>query len=156
MSFTYNPTGSPLILVDLPQGFAMCELEKRNHQKTCTIVVTNNRCPEYLEDLWDLQPAVLLTSDHLVDGSLLNAIERATQGEHYRLTPRQSTMLTPRERIILRKLARDWSNKRIAASHDVCSKTITNMVAVLCEKLDLPDRGALMLYYWGRTDLLDP
>jgi DNA-binding NarL/FixJ family response regulator len=155
ISFEYDPLATQIVLLDAPQGFALRHVETLGQCPSDTIVVTNNHCPEYLEDLWALQPAILLASDRLIDGTLATALEHLVRGERYRRTPGQPTLLTPCERLLLRKLARGWSNKRIAACHGVSSKTVTNTVALLCQKLNLSDRVAAALYYWGRTDLLD-
>ncbi len=117
------------------------------------IVTTHNPCPEYWEDLWSFQPAVLLVGDSLGD-ELHDAITRAAQGDHYRSTPGYSTVLTVPERIVLHYIARGWSLERIAEARGVSSKTVSNTITTICEKLGLSDRSAAMLYYWGRLDLL--
>lgn len=154
VQFTHCARVSPIVLVDAPQGFVLRQLEKFDSEQGATIVTTTNCCPEYVEDVWDLQPAVLLATNNLHD-ELVHAIVRGAQGERYRLTPGQPTVLTPIERLLLRKVACGWSNKRIAAVHNVHPKTVSNQVTVLCEKLHLPDRVAAAFYYWGRLDLLD-
>ena len=143
-----------LILVDLPHGFAFQHLEYDRHQGASTIVVTHNRCPEYLEDLWDCRPAILLACDNLL-GELVPAVERAACGERYRLTPGVPTRLTLCERLLLHRLARGWSTKQIAAKQSLQPKTVSNQVTLLCEKLYVPDRVAAALYYWGQGNLFD-
>ncbi len=152
--FRQEATASILVLVDAPQGSALRELEHMDSEEQPVIVTTHNPCPEYWEDLWSFQPAVLLVGDSLGD-ELHEAITRAAHGERYRSTPGYSMVLTDPERIMLRYIARGWSLDRIAEACGVCSKTVSNTITIICEKLGLPDRSAAMLYYWGRLDLLD-
>jgi DNA-binding NarL/FixJ family response regulator len=152
--FRQAATASILLLVDAPQGSALRELEQIDSKERLIIVTTHNPCPEYWEDLWSFQPAILLVGDSL-GGEVHDAITRAAQGERYRSTPGYSMVLTVPERVMLRYIARGWSVKRIAEVRGVCSKTVSNTITIICEKLGLPDRSAAMLYYWGRLDLLD-
>lgn len=152
--FRCEPGAPTTVLVDAPQGFAMRQLEQLAGAHSQVVVQTSNPCPEYLEDLWEQRPAVLLAT-HALNGELEDAIRRADRGERYRITPGQHTTLTTTERTLLRCLARGWTTERIAALRHVQPKTVHNALAIVCEKLQLPTRRAAMLYYWGRLDLLD-
>lgn len=152
--FRQDPEATTLLLVDAPQGFALRQLEQPDRTGLCVIVTTSSTTPEYLEDIWDLQPAILLVGDHL-HGEVENAIQRARNGERYRIVPDIPTVLTPCERVALRYVARGWTPERIATHRGVSAKTIGNALAIICEKLQMPSRQAAMLYYWGHLDLLD-
>lgn len=142
-----------LVLVDLPLGFAFHHLEQVHHHRLPVIVVTHNRCPEYVEDLWAMQPTVLLASNSFLD-DLVPAIAHAARGEQYRLTSGEPTRLTPAERLILSKVVRGWSTKEIAAVHGLQPKTVSNNITQLCDKLQLPDRTVATLYYWGQREYI--
>ncbi|MBA3946591.1 MAG: response regulator transcription factor [Herpetosiphonaceae bacterium] len=152
--FRQEATASILVLVDAPQGSALRELEHMDSKGQQIVVTTHSPCPEYWEDLWSLQPAILLVGDSL-GVELHDAIKRAAHGERYRSTPGSSMVLTDPERVMFRYIARGWSLDRLAEARGVSSKTVSNMITIICEKLGLPDRHAAMLYYWGRLDLLD-
>ncbi len=152
--FRQEAPASILVLVDAPQGSALRELEHMDSSGRLVIVTTHNPCPEYWEDLWSLEPAILLVGDSL-GVELHDAIRRAAYGERYRLTPDYMMVLAPQERLTLRCIARGWSIERIAEVRGVALKTVSNSLTAIYVKLKLPDRSAAMLYYWGRLDLLD-
>ena len=143
------PVGHPAqFIIDAPLGFAFSSLDDAHQYSAPTIVVTHNLCPEYLEDLWELHPTVLLAGDYVLD-DLQPALLRALRAERARLTPGEPTRLTPAERRLLGKLARGWSTKEIAAAQELEPKTVCNHISLLCKKLHVPDRTAAALYYWG-------
>jgi DNA-binding NarL/FixJ family response regulator len=147
-------TAPVTLLIDLPGGFALRTLETTEYVNRHVIVVTWNTCPEYLGDLWDHQPDVLLVGKDLGQ-ELVNAIASAERGERYRSTPGKPSALTERQRKILNRVAHDWSNQQIAESLGVSEKTVRNNLAEILSQLTLADRLAAALYYWGRPDLLD-
>lgn len=145
--------GAATVIVDAPRGFALHQLRQTRGTDTPLIVTTTNACPEYWEDIWAFQPAILLASGEL-HAELADAIERAARGERYRRTPAIDTCLTQTERMLLRYVAQGWSSDRIAAARGIQPKTVSNAVSIVCQKLRLPDRTALALYYWGHRELL--
>lgn len=152
--FVHSTTATTILIIDAPQGFALKQLQCTNQPHSHIIVTTSNQCPEYWEDLWDLQPDVLLVGE-MLRGELEDAIQRVNNNEQYRVTPGRTTNLTTTERRMLHYLARGWTTDRIAAYRGVSTKTVHNTLATVCEKLSVPTRRAAMLYYWGRQDLLD-
>lgn len=152
--FRCDANVSIMLLVDAPQGFALRQFERLDRHNLRVIVTTSNHVPEYWEDLWELNPAVLIVG-HALHAEVDVAIMRAARGEHYRIVPPDRTELTRTEREVLRLVAHGWTNEQIGAHRGVSPKTICNTVATICEKLQLRDRMAAAFYYWGRSDLLD-
>lgn len=152
--FRYTPEAATLLLVDAPQGFALRQLETLPKSGLRIIVTTRNRCPEYWEDLWDLQPDILIVSDNL-QREVNTALLQVSKGEQYRVVPDVQSRLTGCERIVLQLIARGWTTERVAKYRGVSPKTVHNTMSNICEKLQMPTRHAAMLYYWGRLDLLD-
>lgn len=152
--YRHDPDAFTLVLVDAPQGFALRKLESDELKDRRVIVTTSNPCPEYWEDIWDFQPAVLLVG-HALRGEVEDAIERVARGEGYRSTSGRPLVLSPAERVTLRYFARCWTVERIAAQRGVSNKCVYSTLANICDKLHLPTRRAAVLYYWGRTDLVD-
>ena len=108
--------------------------------------MTWSLCPEYWDDLWDKQPAVLLVGEN---PDLTTAITRVVVGTYYRDTPNRTTLLTATERRILRFLAYGLSNQEIADKLSVQCQSVRNSLATIYEKLNLTSRSEALLYYWG-------
>jgi DNA-binding NarL/FixJ family response regulator len=151
--FQWSACASVLVLVDAPYGFALRQLLYLDQTDLQVIVATFNHCPEYWEDVWDLHPAVLLVSDCL-HREVEYAIVQAANGKHYRLTPDIKTQLTPTERRVLHYLARDWSNKCIAAQLNMKPQSVANVLNNVYGKLGVRGKVGAAFYYWGRQDLL--
>lgn len=143
----FAPTHPLVLLLDAPVGFALAELmmEKLGN----AVVVTDNPCPEYWDDLWDLQPQILLAGGHSLQ-EILHALNRALTGERYRKTPYIPPVLTRRERDVLRLSAMAKSNAEIASQLGIGEKTVKNHLSNIYSKLNLSHRGQLQTYYWGQ------
>lgn len=139
-------TPSLNVLLDNPSGFAMNYLLGRSCPQC--IVITDNPCPEYWDDLWDLRPRALLAGGHSLD-ELINAINRVFKGEIFRKTPFYETPLTIRERQCLMLCARGLNNAEIAAALGVKKRTVKNYLTYVYDKLNLKNREQAILYYWG-------
>jgi DNA-binding NarL/FixJ family response regulator len=142
-----------LVLVDLPCGFAVEQLRSMEYAPTQVVVVANIPCTEYWEDLWDMQPAALV-SDVTIDQTLADAITFVAWGERYRLTPPVSSTLTPTERALLRYVAHGWDNRHIARRLDLEEQSVRNRLTRVYAKLKVPNRVQAALYYWGRNALV--
>lgn len=140
------------VVVDNPTGFAL-KILLRCPQKG-KVIITSNPCPEYWEDLWNLEPQVLLAGGHSVS-ELVAALERASKGEYYRQIPKHSSELTPRERDVLRFCAMSRTNGEIAGELGISERTVQNNLTSIFTKLGLNHRGQAILYYWGIWDWLD-
>jgi DNA-binding CsgD family transcriptional regulator len=149
--FKHDPSSPIKFLLDIPQGIAFRVLELMSPQEDAEqliIIVTFNPCVEYWEDLWDLRPNVLLVNPKN-DRHLMDAINRASDGERYRTNADCSTPLNRTERQILRLVAHTQSNKQIAHYLKVQEKTVSNALTEIYNKLHLKDRQEAILYYWG-------
>lgn len=149
--FRHDPNSLIKLVIDVQRGFAMHILETLNRLDRANlrlIVVTYSFCIEYWEDLWDLQPDVLIV-DASYEHDYGSAVHRVWRGEQYRLTPNGTTRLSHTERQVLRYLARSYSNLQIAQLINVQEKTVRNNVSSILSKLGLKRREQLSLYYWG-------
>jgi hypothetical protein len=105
-------TTAPLgLLIDGPWGVAPRGLEQGHPSEL--VVVTDNPCPEYWEDLWSYRPCGLLAGGHSVE-DLAEALRRARAGECFRRTPPHDSPLTLVERHLLRHCAMGWDTHRMA------------------------------------------
>jgi DNA-binding NarL/FixJ family response regulator len=140
------------LLFDLPCGFAVQQLPRLAHSPVRLIIVTYNPCPEYWEDVWELQPAGLAVNLPF-DQTLLDTLEATARGERRRLTPPMMSSLTATERRLLRCVARGWDNRRIAQHLHVEEKSVRNRLTHVYAKIPVSNRVEAALYYWGRVDL---
>lgn len=140
------------LLIDAPLGFALQTLIRESPR--VWLVVTDNPCPEYWEDLWSLSPQVLLAGGHSAL-NVVNALDRTISGESFRQTPHYDNPLTHIERQLLQYSAQGWGNKRIAQKINLTEGTVKNGLSRVFQKLNLENRTQLALYYWGLWHLLD-
>jgi DNA-binding NarL/FixJ family response regulator len=136
-----------ILLLDMPSGFAWRQLRRIDTSSHDIVVVTGNTCPEYLEDLWDLRPAILYAGTWTM--SIAELVVRASEGERMRLTPEQPLRLTPNERAVLGAIAHGWPVKRIAAYFEINEQSVRNTTWQVYKKLRLAGRVEATLYYWG-------
>ena len=140
---------APVTLVfDTPSGFAMQRLEGLDIPAQSSIVVTWNTCPEYLDDLWSLQAAILLVNVD-INQELPAALKRLALGQRYRSPGLRSSLLTPTERQVLRLMAHGCSNQQIGERLHLQEKSIRNALTKVYDKLGLENRVKVTKYYWG-------
>lgn len=140
------------LLIDAPLGFALQELEQADPSEW--VVVTDNPCPEYWEDLGSFSPRGLLAGGHSAQ-HVTEALGRISSGEVFRHTPQHNSPLTCLERRLLRHSAQGWENKRIAQELGLNEGTVRNGLSRVFQKLGCENRTQLALYYWGLWHLLD-
>ncbi len=142
------------VIVDEPWGFALEKLEATKGSTTngVMVIITSNTCPEYLEDLWELNPAALVMSD-LGTEAVVQAIKSASQGRKHRATPTIGSPLTPKERRALRWCAEGLSDEEIGNKLNMKSHTVSNHLNKIYKKIGVEGRQRLMLYYWGMKNL---
>jgi DNA-binding NarL/FixJ family response regulator len=135
-----------MLVVDAPLGFALRALEDLSTE--AVVVITDNPCPEYWDDLSDLHLRALLAGGHSLT-ELHRALERAAKGERYRKTPHIQRILTYRERAVLRLCAVGLENAEIARELGIAENTVKNHLTNVFAKRNLRSRGQAILYYWG-------
>lgn len=135
-----------ILLIDKPTGFALKTMLDNKLENV--VIITDNPCPEYWADLWEFDPQMLLAGGHSVE-ELIAALKRAVGGERCCKTPYRGSVLTDREREVLRLCAMNLSNKQIAQHIMVKQRTIKSHLNSVYSKLSLEGRGEAILYYWG-------
>ncbi len=146
-----DPDAPLLLLFDIPCGFAFQQLAMREFGQAQVIVVTSNPCPDYSEDLWDLQPAGLLAAEQ-IDRGLMEVLDQVARGGRYRRMPPTRSSLTFTERALLQRVACGWDNHRIAEDLHVEDKTVRNSLTRVYGKVGVSNRVQAALYYWGRAE----
>ncbi len=146
--YYYNPDAPITLLLDMPLGFGLHTLQTTPVRAHYLIIVTQNLCPEYWDDLCDFQPSAVVLENSL--GRDMEYAFAATQCRKcYRSIPSASSQLTLSERKVLRLLACGLSNPQIAEKTGVQHKTIRNVLTTIYEKLGVENRTDALLYYWG-------
>jgi hypothetical protein len=140
------------LLIDAPPTFASCQLACAP-PPIATIVVTRNPCPEYVADLWEAQPAIVIVGDD-VQPDVIEAVRRAAQGERYCMAP-GAPRLPPGDRAVLR-VAHGWEYGQIAGQLGLAERTVRNRVSAIYRTLGLTNRADLTLYYLGLLRLRAP
>lgn len=148
LHFRHDPESPVRIVLDTPRGFALYVLETLDMTELRLVILTLNSCGEYWEDLWDLEPQILLAGVEYRQ-SLPEAIIRASKGESYRITPGYKSPLSSIERQMLRYLALGWPNKQVAEQLGVQEKTIRNRLTPIYQKINVTNSEEAILYYWG-------
>ncbi len=148
----FDPNAPLLLLFDVPCGFAFQQLAMRQFGQAQVIVATHNPCPDYWEDLWDLQPAGLLVADQIGAG-LIEVLSQVARGGRHRRVPPTRSSLTVSERALLHRVACGWDNQRIARDLHVEDKTVRNSLTRVYGKVGVSNRVQAALYYWGRMEL---
>jgi DNA-binding NarL/FixJ family response regulator len=118
------------------------------------VVHSLNPCPEYLDDLWQLGPCVLLSGPQ-PQATLKWSLERAAIGQRYRQPTRFTSSLIPSERVLLRYLPSGLSNKHIAKRLKLSDRTVRNRLVDIGEKLGLENRTQIAMYYAGQWHWLE-
>jgi DNA-binding NarL/FixJ family response regulator len=118
------------------------------------VVHSLNPCPEYLDDLWQLGPCVLLNGAQ-PQATLEWAVERTVIGQRYRQAARFTSSLIPSERVLLRYLPSGLSNKHIAKRLKLSDRTVRNRLVDIGEKLGLENRTQIAMYYAGQWQWLE-
>ncbi len=152
--FVLHPDAGNVVVLDLPFGFALRALQSLERTRRRIIVVTWNTSAEYLEDVWALQPAIMLAGQTM-EAELPTALTQASQGSRYRCTGQCATALSPPERAILQGIALGWCNQQIADHVGIQEKSVRNILTTVYMKLGVDNRTQAALRYWGRQDLLD-
>lgn len=141
-----------IILVDSPFGFAMKEITKVERSRS--VVVTDNPCPEYWEDFWEMDPQVLLAGGTLL-AEIRTVLEQAARGESFKRTPVARSQLSTSERKVLQLCAAGLDTHAIALELNIKKHTARNYLSQVFEKLSVTNRVEVSLYYWGMWHWLE-
>lgn len=152
--FRFDLHAAIVLLIDAPFAYALQQLETLDQTGRHVIIQTPNLAPEYWDDIWELQPAILLAGDAF-NREVETALVDAGYGKRYKRTPNIVSPLTTCERSVLHYAARDYSNKEIAAQLNIRPQTVANMLRTVYAKLGVRGRMGAAFYYWGRSDLVD-
>ncbi len=118
-----------------------------------SIIVTDNPCPEYWEDLWDRGPTVLVAGKNITMGELakfaLKADALFEAGKRVKETPFYQSTLTKAERKVFwwAVQGQGLTNAEIAKQMYLSEQTVINHLRSIYSKLDLSKRLQLVLYY---------
>ena len=136
------------LVLDWPVGFAFQVVTPES--AASSFVLTQNACPEYLDDLWNLGLLGLAYRSRTLE-ELAELLRRAETQERVRLTPAQRSPLTPAEGDWLRLVARGLANKEIARELGIANQTVQNGLTRVFQKLGCDGRSEAILHYWGLT-----
>lgn len=150
-----QPQARVEIVLDAPRGFAIQTLY-RMETAAKVVVVTWNSCPEHTEDLLELQPDALLSDEFFlrqdIEYALGNVLRLVCEGRRYTFAPGPRSLLSMREREVLRCVALGWDNRRIGQHLRICEQTVKNRLRTVYRKLGLQGRVHAALYYWQVGD----
>ena len=141
------------LVIDGPWGSALHLLQTQPARQI--VLLTDNPCAEYWDDLWEFGPRALLVGGHSVP-DIARALARAQAGEVFRQVPAHDSLLTLGERKLLQAAAMGLENKQIASEQKLCLGTVKNGLNHVFEKLGLRNRTEAALYYWGLWQWLGP
>ncbi len=132
------------LVVDLPTGFALWGLEPL---PSPALVLTFNRHPLYLLDLFERRPAGVLLAPDALD-ALSEALQLVARGHRVGSPPTLPfDAPTPRERQVLRLLAQGYCADAIAQALGVKRDTVYTYLQNLREKLGAESQHELVLAY---------
>jgi DNA-binding NarL/FixJ family response regulator len=147
------------IVLDAPSGCALHYLE-RYGQPHPTVIITNNPCFAYLDDLQDKKPRALLINPKS-QLEIEQAIEAIIRGGFFRNSSQNFLKLTERERRVLRLLADTLDDTAIAGRLNISVGRVRNVVSDIFGKLRpmiypiaLKNRVQLSQWYYGNWHLL--
>lgn len=126
--------------------YLYCRISHPGHP---LLVVTGSTSPFYLRDLLELGVEGLLTEPNRPE-DIVQALRRVSDGEHFYDGPQLSeSILSPRERQILRAVVLGRENYQIARMLGISSRTVSNFVSTIKEKLSVRNHVELALIYFG-------
>jgi DNA-binding CsgD family transcriptional regulator len=147
-----DPAADLTLLLDAPYGFALRQFRATPAHACASVVLSDNPCPEYQDDLWDAGPAALLSGTRAVI-EMTQALAAHAAGRRYRTPLAMTPRLTPRERQVLQGVVRGWSNDAIAARLCVEERTVRNTLTRVYAALGVTARQDLIRMYFGCPDL---
>ena len=143
------PTSDRAYLVlDLHPGYALMTAPLVT--RPC-LIVTRNRCPLYLKDLWRCQPEGIIAFSNTYNlEQIAQALAKVAAGKRVCIgLPPDNTGLTARERDIARLAALGRDDPEIARELHITEKTVRNLFPGILLKMGLKNRVQLSHYYLG-------
>lgn len=135
-----------LIVVDAPWGSAFAlELSIREQH---TVILAENPCGEFLADLWQLEPTVLIAGNMDLE-EFLFFCKQADKGKRHNLASDYHSPLTPNERKVLRLCAWCMQADAVADLLGVSMGTLKNTLSQIYGKLELAGFKDISPYYFG-------
>jgi len=132
------------LVIDLPTGFALWGMEPLPPP---ALVLTFNRHPLYLLDLFERRPAGVLLAPDALD-ALSEALQLVARGHRVGTPPTLPfDAPTPRERQVLRLLAQGHCTDAIAEALGVKRNTVYTYLQNLRERLGVESQHELVLNY---------
>ena len=131
-------------------------LESHDAQ-TCaeSVILTENPCPEYAQDLLEYKPAGLIVcTNSQVNTARGRAVPQLLRRQSVFDHAKIQSRLLPSERAILRYLSRNFDTREIAGILGISHKTVRNRVSEIGQKLGLENRLQVVLYYTGQWQWL--
>jgi DNA-binding NarL/FixJ family response regulator len=151
--FREHARGALRLMIDAPTTWVLTQFARAEINPSDWVILTDSRCPEYLEDLWEWQPRALLDSEApLVE--LTRQLVRIASGESFNTTSRQTSRLTRTERRVLQSIAFGMEHKEIAAVMGVAVSTIKTHQRNLYRKLELKRHRDALFYYLDLPHLI--
>jgi DNA-binding CsgD family transcriptional regulator len=138
------------IIFDADWGFA---LTAPIDPKRISIIITDNPCPQYWEDLWDRSPTILIAGRNFDVSHLVNLALKADKtfgkGERIKETPYYQSSLSKAERKVFwwAVQGEGFSNEEIAKRTFLSVQTVSNHLRSIYSKLRVEGRTQLVLYY---------
>ncbi len=135
------------VVIDVPCGYAFkgIELVKKHLN---SLIITNNPCGEYIEDLWDCKPTILIAKQVSLDEFIFFA-QQAAQGKSHKICSWYVSPLTEAERNVLRLCVTRKTIAEVSEFLSVSSGTIKNQLCSIYSKLNLRGLSELCFYYFG-------
>ena len=142
------------IIFDADWGFA---LKVPIEQNRVSIIITDNPCPEYWEDLWHRGSTVLMAGDNFsmtdLVGLSLRADTQFAGGGRIKETPHYESKLTKAERrvYLVSVQAISLTHAEIAKHLFLSEQTVHNYLRSIYAKLGVTNRTQLALHYRGEN-----
>ncbi|NOK59290.1 MAG: hypothetical protein GFH27_549283n251 [Chloroflexi bacterium AL-W] len=111
--FVHQDNAEVFVVFDSPRGFALTTLSTFLHRPAHLLIATGCQRPEYLHDLLDYTPDILIFQGDL-ERDLPNTLFKLLSGTQLEQPTLPPTPLSPIERQIFRLLVLNYSNQAIA------------------------------------------
>jgi DNA-binding NarL/FixJ family response regulator len=154
LGLSREPDAPTLIVLDAPRGHALDALSHLDRTGKRVVVLVWHDTPEYLDDLWELGPDILIArgdAERHHGQAIVDAMRRTPPGRQTRLIPWASSPLTPKERAVLKAIACGMNARDAADSLGIGRQTVYNLTGNVYDKLSIEERShsALTRYYLG-------